>query len=361
MMSYIKVFSSITLLLAILVACSSNSSEYSNKISLENKPQHHTNKGYQNHPFVETAAPKGVFFYMRRAWDSVFVPEVPDGHQLTELESLQLLNSISSDRVTWLGHASFLITTSGVTILTDPFLSERASPFSWAGPRRIVNLPIPINKLPSIDILIVSHNHYDHLDDKTVRELKNKDEINVVVPLGLKSFFTERGYSKVTALDWGQSVTVKGIDITAEPIVHDSARSPTDHNQTLWASWVIENFQKRILFIGDTGYSKTIFNHIGDKYDSFDFAILPIGAYEPRELLWMSHVTPEEAVSIVIDVRAKTLISSHWGTISSLSDEPFFEPPIRFKKAGRDSGFLDNKLWIMKVGETRSVAPTKNQ
>ena len=173
-------------------------------------------------------------------------PDVPDGHELTELESLQLLNSIFSDRITWLGHTSFLITTSGVTILTDPFLSKRASPVSWAGPRRIVNLPIPINKLPPINIVIVSHNHYDHLDDKTVSELKNKNEIHVVVPLGLKSFFTERGYSKVTELDWGQSVSVEGIEITAESVVHDSARSTSDQNETLCASWVIKSLRKRI-------------------------------------------------------------------------------------------------------------------
>jgi N-acyl-phosphatidylethanolamine-hydrolysing phospholipase D len=360
MMNNIKYFIGTTLVLAILFACSSNSSEYSNKISSDNKPQHHTNNGYQNHPFVETAASKGVFFYMRRAWGSLFIPNVPDEHELTELESLQLLNTISSDRVTWLGHASFLITTSGVTILTDPFLSKRASPISWAGPRRIVGLPIPISKLPSIDIVIVSHNHYDHLDDKTVRELKNKSEINVVVPLGLKSFFTERGYSKVTELDWGQSVSVEGIEITAEPAVHDSARSTSDHNETLWASWVIESVQKRIIFIGDTGYSTTLFNELGNKYDSFDVAILPIGAYEPRELLWMSHITPEESVAIGMDIRAKTLIASHWGTVSSLSDEPLFEPPIRFKKAGRDNGFSDKELWVMKVGETRAIAPKKN-
>ncbi len=359
-MSYTKIFISIILVLSILVACASTPSEYSEKTSLDNKPKHHTSSGYQNHPVVETAAPKGIFFYMRRAWGSVFVPDIPDGHQLTELESTQLLNSIDSDRITWLGHASFLITTSGMTILTDPFLSKFASPVSWAGPKRFVDLPIPINKLPSIDIVIVSHNHYDHLDDKTVRQLENKNEIHVVVPLGLKSFFTERGYRKVTELDWGQSVSVEDIEITAEPSVHDSARNTSARNETLWASWVIKSFQKRILFIGDTAYSETIFNLIGDKYDSFDFAILPIGVYEPRELLWMSHTTPEEAVSIGIDVSAKTLIASHWGTISSLSDEPIFEPPIRFKKAGRDSGFSDKNLWTMKIGETRAIAPTKN-
>jgi N-acyl-phosphatidylethanolamine-hydrolysing phospholipase D len=359
-MSFIKKFISTVLVLAALVACSATSSESSKEISLANKPNHHTSSGYQNDPFVETASSKGIAFYMRRAWDSIFSPKTPDGHVLTEYESIQLLNSIESDSVTWLGHASFLIKTAGVTILTDPFLSKFASPVSWAGPKRFVDLPIPINKLPRIDIVIVSHNHYDHLDDKTVRKLDNKSNIHVVVPLGLKSFFTERGYNRVTELDWGQSVSVEGIEITAESAVHDSARSTSDRNKTLWASWVIESAQKRILFIGDTAYSETIFNLVGDKYGSFDFAILPIGAYEPRELLWMSHTTPEEAISIGIDVRAKTLIASHWGTISSLSDEPTFEPPIRFKKAGRDSGFSEKDLWTMKVGETKPLDTTKN-
>jgi L-ascorbate metabolism protein UlaG (beta-lactamase superfamily) len=347
------------LTLALLFSCTSPSSEYSEKPTLDNKPKHHTLNGYQNDPFVKSAAPKGVFFYIRRAWDSLFVPNIPEGHTLSTRESIQRLNSIKTDSITWLGHASFLIKTADKTILTDPFLSKYASPVSWAGPKRFVALPIPINQLPSIDIVIVSHNHYDHLDDETVRNLKNKENIHVVVPLGLKPFFTERGYTKVTQLDWGQSVSVKGIAFTAQPSVHDSARSISDLDKTLWASWVIESAQNRILFIGDTGYSQTIFNDIGTKYTSFDYAILPIGAYEPRELLWMSHTTPEEAVSIGIDVRAKTLIASHWGTINSLSDEPLFEPPIRFKKFGSDSGFSNKNMWIMKIGETRELLPTK--
>jgi L-ascorbate metabolism protein UlaG (beta-lactamase superfamily) len=184
----------------------------------------------------------------------------------------------------------------------------------------------------------------------------------VVVPLGLKPFFTERGYIKVTELDWGQSVFVKGIQLTAEPSVHDSARSVFDKDKTLWASWVIKSSQNRFLFIGDTAYSDTIFSDMGTKYGFFDYAILPIGAYEPRELLWMSHTTPEEAVSIGTEVRAKTLIASHWGTISSLSDEPIFEPPIRFKKYAYENGFQDENLWIMKVGETKPTPtlPTNN-
>ncbi|MEN8167898.1 MAG: MBL fold metallo-hydrolase, partial [Pseudomonadota bacterium] len=108
--------------------------------------------------------------------------------------------------------------------------------------------------------------------------------------------------------------------------------------------------------IGDTGYSETIFNSIGEEYGSFDYAILPIGAYEPRELMWMSHITPEEAVAIGKEVHAKTLIASHWGTVSSLSDEPPWEPPKRFKKAGFANGFSNKTLWVMKVGETRPLS-----
>ncbi|MFA5700947.1 MAG: MBL fold metallo-hydrolase [Desulfuromonas sp.] len=322
---------------------------------MENKPTHHTETGFQNHPFVETTAPKGFLFYVRRLWGSVFTPAVPDGHALSTQESVLLLNSIEGDKISWLGHASFLLKISEVTILTDPFLTEFASPISWAGPRRFVAPGITIENLPHIDVVLVSHSHYDHLDDDTVRSLENKDKIHVVVPLGLKSFFVERGFKMVTALDWGQSVTIERIKITSHPAVHESARSTDDYNKTLWSSWVIEGPERRVFFVGDTGYAKSIYRRIGEQYGAFDYAIVPIGAYAPRKLMWMSHVTPEEAVSVGADVRANTLIASHWGTVSSLSDEPPFEPPKRFKQAGVDNGFCERDLWIMQVGETRAL------
>lgn len=166
-MNYLQVI--FIAIVSVLFSCTTISTETTQKASLSEAPKHHTSHGYQNYPFIETAAPKGPFFYLRRAWDSLFVPNIPDGHQLSEPESMQLLHTINTDRITWLGHASFLIKTSDVTILTDPFLSKYASPVSWAGPKRFVNLPIPINKLPTIDIIIVSHNHYDHLDDQTIK------------------------------------------------------------------------------------------------------------------------------------------------------------------------------------------------
>ena len=342
-----------------LFACTSVFSQSNGKIVVENRPEHHTGTGFQNHPFVETAAPKGFFFYVRRFWGSVFTPDIPKEHVLPDEEAVRLLNSIEGDRISWLGHATFLIKASGTTILTDPFLSEFASPISWAGPRRFVDPGVSLENLPSIDIIIVSHNHYDHLDNETISNLNNKDRINVVVPLGLKAFFTERGYKKVTELDWHETVAVGNIELTSLPSVHDSARSTDDQNETLWSSWAIESPERKILFIGDSGYSEFIYRNIGKKFGSFDYAILPIGAYEPREVMWMSHVTPEEAVSIGIDVHAKALVASHWGTVSSLSDESPFEPPMRFKKAGIENGFTDQELWIMKIGETRAMLQTK--
>lgn len=354
MKKHIKVIIGTALTSALSLACFVVSSQNNEGITMENNPGHHTITGFQNYPFVETAAPKGAFFYLRRFWGSIFLPDIPDGHTLPKTEAMKLLNTIEGDRVTWLGQASFLINISGKTILTDPFLTEFASPVSWAGPRRFVAPGIPLDKLPPIDIVIVSHSHYDHLDDRTIRSLKNKDKINVVVPLGLKSFFTERGYNKVTELDWKESISLGKLALTALPAVHDSARSTNDRNQTLWASWVIDSSTKKILFVGDTGYSETIFKLIGKQYGPFDYAFLPIGGYEPRKLMWMSHITPEEAVAIGNEVRADTLIASHWGTIN-LSDEPPWEPPKRFSKAGLDNGFSEETLWVMKIGETRPL------
>jgi L-ascorbate metabolism protein UlaG (beta-lactamase superfamily) len=320
---------------------------------VENNPKHHADSGFQNDPFIESASSKGVLFYLRRFWGSIFTPDVPDGHVLSKSEAAQMLNSVKGDSITWLGHASFLIRVSGKTILTDPFLTEFASPVSWAGPRRFVNHAISLDELPPIDILLISHNHYDHLDDKTVRSLVNKDKIRVVIPLGLKAFFTERGYKNIIELDWSESVSIDNIKFTALPAVHDSARSTTDGDQTLWASWAIKSLKNKIFFVGDSGYSDTIFKDINKKHGSFDYAILPIGAYEPRELMWMSHINPKEAVAIGKEVDAKRLIASHWGTISSLSDEPPWEPPKKFREAGFDGGFSEDALWIMKIGETR--------
>lgn len=351
-------FLSILLLLILNLSCSIMPSKtkpvQSAQQIKQGKGQHHTKAGFQNHPYVQSPNSLGLRFYMRRAWASLSKPKVPSEHVLSEKEALQQFYDLKGSGITWLGHASFLLKISGQTILTDPFLSKHASPFSWVGPKRFVPPGISLKNLPQIDIILVSHNHYDHLDDETIRSLKNKDAINVVVPLGLKKFFTQRGYTNVIELDWNEIAEVADIEFTALPAVHNSSRSTKDLNKTLWASWKIQSTESKLLFIGDTAYSDTIFKEIGKLHGPFNHAVLPIGAYEPRELLWMSHVNPEESVKIGLDVKAKNVIASHWGTIN-LSDEPAWEPAKRFKQAGADAGYKDEYIWVMKIGGSRSI------
>lgn len=210
---------------------------------------------------------------------------------------------------------------------------------------------IQIENLPPIDIILISHNHYDHLDKHTIDTLPNKEKIHVGVPLGLKEFFLESGYKKVHELDWEKSEMIGDIQIISLSAVHDSGRSLSDKDKTLWCSWAIVSDTDKYYFGGDTGYSP-IFKSIGKKYKSFNMAILPIGAYEPRKLMWMSHVNPEEAVEMGRDINANVLVAGHWGTIE-LSEEPPWEPPKRFRKAAKSAGIAQERIWVMKIGETR--------
>ena len=319
----------------------------------EIKPNHHTNEGFRNIPYVETASSKGAMFVLRRIWGSAFHPSVPLDHQVPENLAISELEKLSGNNtITWLGHSTFLLRIGGKNILTDPFLTNRASPFSFAGGvTRYVPPGITINNLPDIDMIIVSHNHYDHLDRYTVCALPNKEDISVFIPLGLKPIFSGCGYKKIHELDWWMEAHMDELNIVALPAVHDSGRGLTDKDETLWSSWAIIIGDKKYYFGGDTGYSP-VFRDIGGIYGAFDLAIVPIGAYEPRKLMWMSHVTPEEAVQIGIDINAKTLVGGHWGTIE-LSDEDHWEPPTRFESAGKSAGMDANSIWVMKVGETK--------
>jgi len=340
---------SLGLLLIVIIACSNAS------ISQENRPHHHTNSGFQNLFDVEPASSKGAMFILQRIWNSTFPPEIPEGHIIPEPDAIQTYYTLEDQNsLTWLGHSTFLLKLEGKTILTDPFLLERASPVSFVGGlARFAPPGISIKNLPPIDIILISHNHYDHLDLHTLDALPNKQKTQVFVPLGLKTAVTELGYKNIHEKDWYQKVSFNGLDITALPAVHDSGRGLHDKNETLWASWAITSNSKNYYFAGDTGYSP-LFKEIGNKFGSFDLAIVPIGAYAPRELMWMSHVTPEEAIAIGKDVNAKTVVGGHWGTID-LSEEPLWEPPIRFLASAKNEGYDENNSWIMKIGESRVI------
>jgi L-ascorbate metabolism protein UlaG (beta-lactamase superfamily) len=233
----------------------------------------------------------------------------------------------------------------------DPFLSDYATSVPPFGPKRYTPAGLPVEKLPGVDLLIISHNHYDHLDRTTLEALPNKDRIPVIVPLKLKKFISELGFRDVTELDWHDTKKAGPITVTAIPAVHFSSRSLFDRNETLWAGYSVSDGHTKVYFSGDTGYH-ALFKDLGRRYGPFDLGLVPIGAYQRASNLKSTHTTPEEAVRLGRDLGAKILAPMHWGTLV-LSYEPPFEPPVRFLKAGLASGFSEDRLWKMAVGETR--------
>ncbi len=323
------------------------------------KPGHHTATGFQNFPLVTEATSKGFLFYIRRFLNSFFLPKVPSGHQLPEkvaIDKLKLLED--KNTITWLGHSTFLLRIAGKVILTDPFLTDFASPFSFGGARRFVSPGITINNLPEIDIILISHDHYDHLDLRTLEQLHKKEKILVLVPLGLKRYFLDIGYRAVHELDWEESVSEGKLHFIALPAIHYSGRGIFGRNQTLWCSWAIITPFGNYFFSGDTGYSSSLFQIIGKKYKQFALSIIPIGAYEPQKVQMTTHVNPKEGIQIGKDLNTKVFLASHWGTIQ-LSDEPLWEPPKIFREAGIIGGLESDNIWTMQIGETR-ILPTSN-
>jgi len=323
------------------------------------RPSHHTARGFRNPP-GSPVRQRGSRAYWRFVWHRIvksqILPQVPVGHALAPAEAAAgLAEHAEVESLTWLGHAAFLLRIGGKTVLLDPYLGDFASPVRGFGPRRFVPAAFGPDRLPPIDVLIVSPNHYDHLCAPTLRALRGKTQMQVIVPLGLARFFRRRGYARVRELDWHQSISVDGLTITALPAVHWSKRTPFDRNRSLWASFALTTERRRVWFAGDTGYGP-VFSELGRKYGPFDLALVPIGAYAPQKIMAAHHVTPEEAVRIGRDMRAETLVGMHWGTVV-LTDEHPFEPPERFRAAADAAGYAPEQAWLMRIGETRALKP----
>jgi L-ascorbate metabolism protein UlaG (beta-lactamase superfamily) len=264
------------------------------------------------------------------------------------LRSNHTLNTL-----TWIGHATVLLQLEGKNILTDPHFSTYASPLRLAGLQRVIRPGLSLEELPKIDMVVISHDHYDSLDTQTIKklhDLEQSKETTFFVPLGLKRWLKRRGIRRVVELDWWESHGQGKFKITAVPAQHWSKRSLFFKNKTLWAGWVVQTKDFKFFFAGDTGYSP-IFREIGRKLGPFDVSAIPIGAYEPRWFMHHHHVSPEEALQIHLDVLSKKSVAIHWGTFV-LTDEPLDEPPQRLKTALKKKQIPDDVFLSIKHGET---------
>ena len=262
---------------------------------------------------------------------------------------------------TWLGHSTALLQFGGLNVLTDPVFSQRASPVQWLGPRRVMDPALPLDSLPPLDVVLLSHNHYDHLDKHAVRQIARvHPQATWVVPLKVGATVRDWGAEHIVELDWRQQVELSGARVTATPARHFSGRSFNDRYRSLWCGYALDVGGHRAYFAGDTAYHPE-FGEIAARHGPFDFVIIPIGAYDPRWFMRYVHVDPEEAVRIYQELAAPhagaplpLMLSVHWGTFR-LTNEPMDEPPRRAAERWRAAGLAAERLWVAKFGETRRV------
>ncbi len=254
--------------------------------------------------------------------------------------------------VTWIGHATLLVQMGGASFLTDPIWSKTASPVSWLGPRRFVEPGVALEDLPPIDFVVISHNHFDHLDLDTLSRLAERDAATrFLVPLRNAKLLERRGITNVTELDWGQHVEAAKLRVYCLPAQHWSRRGLRDSRWALWSSWAVVGPERRFYFGGDTGYFPGL-ERIGRALGPFDLAALPIGAYEPQAMMRVFHLDPEQAVRAALELRARRALGIHYGTFD-LSDEPLADPPRRFRAAAAATRLAGGNAWLLRVGETR--------
>ena len=337
-------------------------------------PAHHRAHGFQN-TYTEFN-PRSLAEVLRWRWNAARnrLPPKPD-HPTPSVEAdLPFLRSNADAAkallpcVTWIGHATAMVQLGGITLLTDPVFSERVSPVSFAGPRRHVAPGIALADLPHVDLVIVSHNHYDHLDAASVVALAKQvgGSPTFVVPLELKAWFDNLGIFDVIELDWWQThwlgTSENPIEIMLCPAQHWSGRGLFDRMKTLWGGFAVLSDDCHLFFAGDTGYSRD-FIDLRERLSrrqrpsdggGFDLALLPIGAYEPGWFMATQHVNPVEAVKIHRDIGAKASLGVHWGTFE-LTDEALDEPPRALKREAARTGLEEGEFFVLAVGETRLI------
>lgn len=258
--------------------------------------------------------------------------------------------------LSWIGHSTFLLRLHGLNILTDPVFSARCSPVRQAGPKRVRDPGIAIADLPRIDIILLSHNHYDHMDIDALRALRRHSPgARIVTPLGNAAYLARKNIPGGIDLDWWEEITIHGAHVTVTPARHFSARTLWDRNEMLWGGLYLTYKGTKIFFAGDTGYTK-YFTEIRHRLGAPDLAMLPIGAYEPRWMMGPVHMNPEDAVQAFIDLHARRAVGMHFGTFQ-LTAEPI-DAPERDLKAAMDAANLPlERFFTLDVGESTALLP----
>ena len=327
---------------------------------------HHTATGFKNNYTLEVNKSFGDF--LRWQWESWGIDKTANSPTPNVQADLVLLKAPASPTVTWIGHATTLVQASGLNVLIDPIFSERASPVQIFGPKRVQPPGVAMADLPNIDVVLISHNHYDHLDRNSVAQLDEKAKAAgrttlFLVPLGLKAWFNGIGIDSVIELDWWQNQSINGVEFHLTPVQHWSARSVNDRSVTLWGGWAVLGTDFHWYYAGDTGYSRD-FADTAKMFaprqtealgGGFDLALIPIGAYEPRWFMSQQHVNPMESVRIHQDVKAKRSIGVHWGTFQ-LTDEPLDQPPRDLAMARQALGVKEADFGVLAIGESRQFA-----
>lgn len=266
----------------------------------------------------------------------------PEHYDIVPTKALAKAENLT---VTFINHATVLLQWQGINILTDPIWSERASPFSRAGPKRVHEPGIAFNDLPHIDLVLISHNHYDHLDLPTLQKLEKRDKPLFITGLGNRALLSANGISNAKELDWWQNLIYKQLSITFTPARHFSARWLWDRNETLFGSFVISAENEHVFFGGDTSYGPH-FKDIQQKFGNVKLALLPIGAFEPRWFMQHNHQSPTEALQAHEDLKTRISIGIHYATFH-LSDESI-DTPANIIRAKRD----EKEFILLKPGES---------
>ncbi|MFT7220593.1 MAG: L-ascorbate metabolism protein UlaG (beta-lactamase superfamily) [Candidatus Azotimanducaceae bacterium] len=304
-----------------------------------------------------TAIQRGPADMARLSFEAL--SEMSDWPEWVDTSMGSVPNSSKGIVVTFVNHATLLLQIGDVTVLTDPVYAERASPFSFAGPKRVHAPGIPLTELPDVDVILISHNHYDHLDLETLKAIRDQ-QVNrgskpplVLAGLGNGALLDSEGIENNIEMNWRDQQELFGLGFHFTECRHRSGRGIFDQNKTLWGSFVIESRLGNIYFAGDTGYDQQ-FNEAAEQFGEFALALLPIGAYEPRWFMAEIHLNPAEAVQAHLDLNARQSIGMHYGTFQ-LTFEAVDRPVKDLRVALKEAGLADEEFWAFEPGQSRRV------